>query len=476
MLFSSPVFLFLFLPLVLAVYAITPRAWRNGLLFIASLVFYAWDRPEIALVMLASIAANWVFGLWVEASRGSGSRLAVGVSVAANLALLAFFKYWNFLWDNLQALAPGIERFPATPVALPIGVSFFTFQAMSYVIDVHRGDVKASRNPIDFGMYKSLFPQLIAGPIVRYRDVAAQIVERTTSTAGFARGARRFILGLAKKMLVANVLAEVADKIFGLDPHSLDAGTAWLGTICYTAQIYFDFSGYSDMAIGLGHMLGFRFLENFDFPYVSRSVTEFWRRWHISLSSWFRDYLYVPLGGNRAGAGRTYANLLAVFFLCGLWHGAAWNFVVWGLFHGAFLVLERLVRGERRGESSWIGLPYTLVVAMVGWVFFRAPTLGQAWVHLQAMFGLGGGDGRAVHAGLYLDPLVVTALVAACVGSTPWLRHLLAWRERRLAGRAGDALDGALEIVGLGAVLGLLVLSSLMLSAGTYNPFIYFRF
>jgi len=475
MVFSSPTFLFLFLPIVLALYALTPRVLRNVVLLIASLVFYGFDRPEIALVMVGSIVFNWALGLWITRAR-EHAKWIIALAVVANLGLLGFFKYWNFLWDNLEALGLGLERFPAEPIALPIGISFFTFQAMSYVIDVHRGEGEAQRNPLNFGLYIALFPQLIAGPIVRYRDVATQLIERRTTFDGFTQGVRRFVVGLGKKMLIANVLAEVADKIFALDPHSLDASTAWLGSLCYTAQIYFDFSGYSDMAIGLGLMFGFRFLENFDYPYIARSVTDFWRRWHISLSSWFRDYLYIPLGGNRAGAGRTYFNLVTVFFLCGLWHGAAWNYVAWGLYHGLFLVFGRITRGGKRESGGVAGYAYTLLVVIVGWVFFRAETFAQAGAVLRAMCGLGEGDGRAVHAALYLDNAVKLALVAAVIGSTPWLRSLGRWRAERVAQRGADALELSLETVSVVATLAVLVLSAMTLSAGTYNPFIYFRF
>ncbi|MCC7012039.1 MAG: MBOAT family protein [Planctomycetes bacterium] len=476
MLFSSPVFLFLFLPLVLALVALAPRRLRNTVLFVTSLVFYAWDRPAIALVMALSIAVNWALGLAVEGASPRRTKLVIGLALAFNLGLIGFYKYWNFLWDNLESLGLGLERFPAHAIELPIGISFFTFQALSYVIDVSRGEGRAQRNPLDFGLYIALFPQLIAGPIVRYRDIARQLVERSTTLPGFASGVRRFVVGLGKKMLIANVLAEVAKKIFALEPGTLDCGTAWLGALCYTAQIYFDFSGYSDMAIGLGRMLGFEFLENFDYPYVARSVTEFWRRWHISLSSWFRDYLYIPLGGNRRGTARTYLHLLVVFCLCGLWHGAAWNFVVWGLYHGAFLVLERAVRGERAASRSWLGWPYTVLVVVVGWVFFNAPSLSHALSYVAALFGGGSGDGRAVHAGLFLDPLVVTVLAAAALGSTPWLRALVAWHERRVASGARDVLASALELGSVALVFAVLALSTMMLSGGTFNPFIYFRF
>jgi alginate O-acetyltransferase complex protein AlgI len=475
MVFSHPTFLFLFLPAVLALYALAPRGARNALLLVASLAFYAFDRPEITLVMLASIALNWALGLWVERA-GARSGVVVALALAVNLGLLGFFKYWNFLWDNLQALWPQLERFPRDPVELPIGISFFTFQALSYVIDVRRGEARAQRSPLDFGLYIALFPQLIAGPIVRYRDVAEQIVEREHSLELFARGVRRFVVGLGKKMLIANVLAGPAKEIFEHNPQALDASTAWLGALCYTAQIYFDFSGYSDMAIGLGLMFGFRFLENFNYPYIARSVTEFWRRWHISLSSWFRDYLYIPLGGNRAGSARTYFNLLTVFLLCGLWHGAAWNFVVWGLYHGAFLVFERVTRRDSRGEASWFGLPVTLLVVVVGWVFFNAPSLSHALEFLRAMAGAGGGDGRALHAGLFLTPTVLLAGVAAVIGSTPWLRALTLWREQRAARNGADGVEATLEWSSLGAIAVVFVLSAMTLSGGTLNPFIYFRF
>jgi len=474
MLFSSPTFLFLFLPIALALGLALPRALRNSALFLASLVFYAWGEPRVALVMLASIAVNWALALWVEA-QGPHARAPVAIALVFNLGLLGFYKYWNFLWDNLAALGLPVPALGAVNVALPIGISFFTFQALSYVLDVRRGEGRAQRNPLDFGLYIALFPQLIAGPIVRYRDVAAQIAERSLSSAKFASGVRRFAVGLGKKMLIANTCAEAARSIFGLDTASLDAGTAWLGALCYTAQIYFDFSGYSDMAIGLGRMLGFEFLENFDYPYIARSVTEFWRRWHISLSSWFRDYLYIPLGGNRHGRARTYFNLLAVFFLCGLWHGAKWNFVAWGLFHGAFLVLERIVRGDARGRANWLGWPYAFVVAVSGWVLFNASSLEHALGFLKAMFGLGTGDGRAVHAGLYLEPLLATTLAAAALGSTPWLASLQRWRERRRASGA-DGLERGLELAAVALPMLLLVVSAARLSAGTFNPFIYFRF
>ncbi len=474
MLFGSPAFLFLFMPVVLALHLVLPRRGRNGMLLLASLLFYAWGEPLFVLVMLASLVGNYFLGRLVDARQeGGGGRAAVGLAVGFNLGLLVFFKYANFLWDQARAVFAGLPELD--PIALPIGISFFTFQAMSYIVDVYRRDASAQRNPVDFALYVSMFPQLIAGPIVRYRDIADQLARRVVTRAGFASGGRRFVVGLAKKLLVADGVGRVADEVFGLAPGELTTATAWLGTVCYTFQIYFDFSAYSDMAIGLGRMLGFRFRENFDYPYVSASITEFWRRWHISLSSWFRDYLYIPLGGNRGGARLTCRNLVIVFFLCGLWHGASWTFVVWGLYHGAFLVLERAGAG-----SALQGLPrvlrhgYVLLVVMVGWVLFRADTFDAALAHLAAMAGAGAAS-TAYPLALFVDRWLATLMAIAVVGSLPVWPAVARWRERLLE-RGGRWADAGLEL-GQVVALGLLLAASLMqLSAGTYSPFIYFRF
>ena len=472
MLFGSPVFLFCFLPLVLGLHLVLPRGLRNPLLLAASLVFYAWGEPRFVLVMVASLVGNYALGRLVDRAvdRG-GARTWLALAVAFNLGLLAWFKYAGFLWE----LAAGPLGLPAIePVPLPIGISFFTFQALSYVVDVHRRDAPVQRNPLDFALYVAMFPQLIAGPIVRYRDVAAQLARRTLDRAGLAEGARRFVFGLGKKLLVADLLARPADQIFALGPGELSTGTAWLGIACYTLQIYFDFSAYSDMAIGLGRMLGFRFLENFDYPYVATSITEFWRRWHISLSSWFRDYLYIPLGGNRRGALVTYRNLVTVFFLCGLWHGAAWTFVAWGLYHGLFLVLERAGLG-----AGLARLPrparhlYALLVVAFGWVLFRAEDFLHAARYAAALVGLRGAPGAP--AALFATPLVVTALSVGALGSLP-LWPAVARRRRALvaAGRLG--LDRALEVGRTLAFLAVLAAALVQLAGGSYSPFIYFRF
>ena len=362
-------------------------------------------------------------------------------------------------------------------VLLPIGISFFTFHAISYVVDVYRGDATAQKSPVHAALYLLLFPQLIAGPIIRYRDIAGQLARRTVSLDDFAYGVRRFVVGLAKKVLVANIVAGPADKIFAMAPGQLTAGHAWLGIVCYTLQIYFDFSGYSDMAIGLGRMFGFRFPENFRWPYIADTVQEFWRRWHMSLSTWFRDYLYLPLGGNRVSPARTYVNLVIVFFLCGFWHGASWTFVIWGLFHGTFLVVERLGLANRI-MRLWRPLRhlYLMLVVMVGWVFFRADTLSGAAAFLKAMAGVGPALPTAYTIAWYLTPELWLALAAGLIGSTPIVPALGRWRDRWVEGGPRLALASGLGALGTAALMLLLVASMMQIAARSYNPFIYFRF
>jgi alginate O-acetyltransferase complex protein AlgI len=483
-LFSEAKFLLLFLPALLLLYAVTPSALRNLLLLAASLLFYAWGEGRYVAVMIASIGITWAFALAIDRAEGRARRAWLAAAVAVNLGLLGYFKYANFLAENL---ARGLALFGAgdtytrlAQVHLPIGISFFTFQAMSYAIDVYRREVPAARNPLRVAVFKSLFPQLIAGPIVRYVDIAHEIGHRRVGADGFAEGVRRFVLGLAKKILIANVLAVPADAIFGRPPGELSAALAWLGALCYTGQIYFDFSGYSDMAIGLGRMFGFHFLENFEHPYAATSVTDFWRRWHISLSSWFRDYLYIPLGGNRCRPARVYFNLLTVFLLCGLWHGAAWTFLAWGLYHGLFLVAERRWARRRGGRgalpSGPLGHAYLVLAVVVGWVLFRAPSIGHAVDYLGAMAGLGTGTSRYAPE-VFLTRKFLVAAVAAVVFSTPrpaaWLRTLGLWPEPAGAPTARTRLAGAVSTF---AVLALMLLSLVQIAEQSYNPFIYFRF
>ena len=489
MLFTEPTFLFLFLPLLLGLYFIRGSrehaAYGNWLLLAASIIFYAKGGGAFTWLMLASIAFNYWMAIAVDAVHGTPAasrRLAFAVTV--NLVVLGVFKYANFIADNVNALLQVAHVAPiAVPrVLLPIGISFFTFHAISYVIDVSRRDATAQKSPVHAALYLLLFPQLIAGPIIRYRDIADQLARRTVALDDFAYGVRRFVIGLAKKVLIANVVAGPADRIFAMPPAELSAAHAWLGIVCYTVQIYFDFSGYSDMAIGLGRMFGFRFPENFRWPYVATSVTAFWRRWHISLSTWFRDYLYIPLGGNRVSPARRYTNLVTVFFLCGLWHGASWNFVIWGLWHGSFLVIERLrhsrnqspdhpiTRLPNSGVLSWPIWPhvYTLLVVMSGWVFFRAETLPGAIAFFRAMAGLTDAAPTVYTVAWYLTPELWLALVAGAIGSAPWVPAL--------AARIDHGKSWRVPLLNTAVLMTLLVLSIMSMAARTYNPFIYFRF
>ena len=472
MLFTQPSFLFLFLPVLLAGYFVLPRsgAARNVLLLAASVLFYASGAGRFTWLILALIVFNYAAARAVDRWRDTDAgRSILTAAVGADLLVLAVFKYADFTVQNVNALSASLGRgvFPLPHVLLPIGISFFTFHAISYVVDVYRRDATAQKSPVEAGLYLLLFPQLIAGPIIRYREIAAQLRSRIVDTDTFARGVNRFVVGLAKKALLANVVGVPADAIFGMPTAELTAAHAWLGVTCYTLQIYFDFSGYSDMAIGLGAMFGFRFPENFNYPYIASSVQDFWRRWHMSLSRWFRDYVYVPLGGNRVSAARTYVNLVAVFFLCGLWHGASWTFVAWGLYHGAFLVIERLRGRSSNGRATMLARGYSLLVVMIGWVFFRAETFTQAAGFLRAMAGAGLARPTPFAASFYLDSRTVTALVIGTIGATP----LPARVARRLAASrpAGLLLEPA-------AVVVLLAVSIMFIAAGSYNPFIYFRF
>lgn len=490
MLFTEPTFLFLFLPVLLWLYRGCPKSLRNALLAFASLVFYAWGEKEYTVVILLSIILNYGFGLCVSPSRSAKFRkIALILGITINLGMLAFFKYANFILDNLNGLLEplGMTPIELDPVYLPVGISFFTFQSMSYVIDVYRCEVKPQKNLLTLGLYVSLFPQLIAGPIVRYADVCAEIADRSASIKNFASGSRRFIIGLGKKMIIANTVAWPADRIFALPGDELSTSLAWLGAICYTLQIYFDFSGYSDMAIGLGKMFGFNFLENFQYPYIARSITDFWRRWHISLSSWFRDYLYIPLGGNRVSRLRTYLNLMTVFLLCGLWHGANWGFVVWGLYHGLFLVIERSgFRKVLEKTTPILQHAYTISTVMFGWVFFRVATgphahdniLGYGIRYCMAMWGLNGAESpRAIAE--YFDPYLLVIIIIGIIGATPiykWLSSRMTGSARELEGLKVSSWSVAGEIVGSVYLLLVLFYSSILIASNSYNPFIYFQF
>lgn len=461
MVFSTPIFLFLFLPAVLVLNYIIPKKYiaaKNVVLLIASLFFYAWGEPKNVLLMLLSIAVNYVCGLLLGRfdSDEKKRKVVLWASVVFNLGLLFFFKYFNFVTGGL---------FPV--IKLPIGISFFTFQIMSYTIDVYRRSVEPQKSLLKLALYISLFPQLIAGPIVRYIDVEKQLTYRECTAEKTARGMIRFSMGLAKKVIVSNTVAAICDGIFG-STNTVPAFTAWVGVICYALQIYFDFSGYSDMAIGMGHMLGFDFLENFNYPYVSCSVQEFWRRWHISLSSWFRDYLYIPLGGNRRGKVRTYINLIIVFACTGLWHGASFSFIVWGLWHGLFLVIERLGFKKVLDKlPKFIGWIYTMLVVLVGWVFFRADTLPDAMKYLGEMFSFTGGVANGM---AQFDNLSFIITAIALVLCTPVYQLVKGKLEKTEGGKKAAFVIGAV------LATGLFILSVIFLTGSGYNPFIYFRF
>lgn len=475
MVFSSLVFLFYFLPLFLLAYRLLP--WRQVTLVLFSLIFYAWGEVLYAGVMIASVIANHRLALWIDACDGTARKRAVAIGVGANLAALAWFKYAAFLHAFAADLLPGTVIGAAPQVHLPLGISFFTFHAISYLVDVYRREVPAERRLLDVAAYITMFPQLIAGPIVRFHEIRAEIHERHAEMVGFARGAQLFIIGLAQKVLIANVVAEPANAAFATDPKQLDAAGAWFGALCYALQIYFDFAGYSTMAIGLALMIGFHFPRNFDHPYVAQSITEFWRRWHMSLSRWFRDYLYIPLGGNRRGAWITARNLLVVFFLCGLWHGANWTFVVWGLYHGALLVLERsgfarvLDRLPRVLRHA-----YAMTAVLLGWVIFRADTLTQARDYLAAMLGLHApSTTAAAPASMYVIGIVAIAVLASTPLAGRAARQLIAV-DGSGATAVSDTRAVLLQNAWLCALLFVFLMSAMRLATGAYNPFIYFRF
>ncbi len=463
MLFSSIPFLYVFLPATLLLYFAAPRRMKNAVLLLCSLVFYGWGEPKYLLLMLFSIAQGYLFGLLIEKYRGkTRSTVFFWLSVSLSLLLLAYFKYADFFLDSFRAVT-GLPV-PALQIALPIGISFYTFQILSYVVDVRRGDASAQKNPIDLAAYIAMFPQLIAGPIVRYTDVAAQLRTRTHTRAGTAAGTRRFVLGLAKKILIANVLGQLVQQFqTAQDPDTL---FHWLYAVGFMLQIYFDFSAYSDMAIGLGAIFGFTFPENFNYPYCSASITEFWRRWHISLGSWFRDYVYIPLGGSRVGKWKLLRNLLLVWAATGLWHGAAWNFVLWGLFYAVLLIAEKFALLPKLQKHPAIGRVYTLLFVLLGFVLFDAPSLSAAASRIAGLFG---GTGAGVESLYYLRSYAVVLLLAI-LGATPLPKRLLArLRKNRVCGVLLDVLE---PIV----LVALLALCTAYLIDGSFNPFLYFRF
>lgn len=476
MLFSSTLFLFAFLPIALAAYFIAPglRA-RNAVLLFFSLIFYAWGETAYVFLLAGSIGLNFALGRLISQRRsGQNEKKFLISAVALNLLLLGVFKYADFFVANLNAVLSFFEISPIhlDPIHLPIGISFFTFQAITYIVDIHRGDAEAQTNPWRVGLYIALFPQLIAGPIVRYQQIAQELNHRKSRLEDVAEGFRIFIIGLSKKVLIADTLAIAADAIFEIPIGELQTPVAWLGIIAFTFQIYFDFSGYSDMAIGLGRSFGFHFPKNFNWPYTSESLREFWRRWHITLSSFFRDYLYIPMGGNRGQSTRTAFNLLTVFFLCGLWHGASWTFVLWGLLHGTFLALERTRFGHWLDAApSIIRRAYVLAVVILAWTFFRSPNIIHGWSYTVVLFGWTQPTGDAFPLALYVDRHFWTVLFIAAL-STSHIPNQIWGHLRSKSGKLSLALEWTRSV----ALLLALILCALSMANGTHNPFIYFRF
>ena len=463
MLFSSIPFLFYFLPCVLLVYFLVPQKGRNAVLLAASLFFYGWGEPKFLLFMVFSIVQGYVFARLIE--RGRGKKLFLALSLTVSFALLAYCKYADFFLENFNAVT-GLSL-PLLKIALPIGISFYTFQIASYEIDVYRGDVAAQQNFIDFAAYVAMFPQLIAGPIVRYRDIAPQLRERTHSLDAAAEGASRFAVGLAKKVLIANVLAQLVSAYKASAEQTVLY--AWLCALAFMLQIYFDFSGYSDMAIGLGRIFGFTFPENFAYPYISKSITEFWRRWHISLGTWFRDYLYIPLGGSRCSRARHIFNILVVWMATGFWHGAAWNFIFWGLFYAVLLIVEKFFLLPVLKRGSVLPHAYVLLTVTLGFVLFDASSMRDAVYQLGALFGVGAAPGLGTEA-LYMLRSYGVVLALAALGATPLPARLLKKAQ------AAKPLTPVFAVAAPLGTLALLALCTAFLVDGSFNPFLYFRF
>lgn len=465
MVFSSLTFLYAYLPAVLAIYFLVPMKWRNLVLFLVSLFFYGWGEPVYVILMIFSIFMNWFLGARVARYRESEeakSKKNLIWCIVLNLVLLGFFKYWDFLAENLNHI--GVSFIKPLHLGLPIGISFYTFQAMSYPIDLYRRQCDPQKSLVSFGAYVTMFPQLIAGPIVRYKDIAEQLQERKITEDGFAQGVQRFTVGLCKKVLLANSAGQVWESISALSMSQQSVVTSWLGAICYTFQIYFDFSGYSDMAIGLGKMLGFDFLENFNYPYISKSITEFWRRWHMSLSYWFRDYVYIPLGGNRKGKKRQILNIMIVWLLTGFWHGASWNFVLWGVLYGILLILEKMFLGKWLKKCpSFVQHLLTMVIVTILWVVFAITDFPKMSAYLGSMFGSTGVLANGLTAYYLRDNIVL--LIVCVIASTP-----IARTQHNLLNS-----DKGRKWVPVLVIIALIVCTAFIVDA-SYNPFLYFRF
>ena len=467
MVFSSSVFIFMFLPLSLVSYYISGKKIKNYILLLASLFFYAWGGMNYLKVLIISILINYIFGLLLDKTidKKHLRMFFLILGIILNLALLFYYKYYDFFLENINTIFN--MNLELKKIVLPIGISFFTFQGMSYIIDIYRNDGKVNKNIFSVALYISLFPQLVAGPIIKYKAVDEQIRNRKESIDYFSYGINRFVIGLGKKIIISDMLGAISDNIFLLANSSgIDMITAWIGAICYTLQIYFDFSGYSDMAIGLGHLFGFKFPENFNYPYISRSITEFWRRWHISLSTWFKEYLYIPLGGNRRG--NVYFNLVVVFLVTGLWHGASWNFVIWGLWHGLFMIIERLIR-----DKAWYKkIPLitkifiTLFIVIIGWVLFKATTLKEGLRYLSIMFGLVNFSNITFEFTYFISRKFILLIIIGIIASTPIPKNIF----NRYKGVK------AFELIKTILIILLFIVSIIFMVNSTYSPFIYFQF
>ncbi len=470
MLFSSITFLFIFLPLTLLLYYLVPFRMKNYVMLAASLIFYAWGEPVYIILMILSIILNYFCGqdIYEKRDNARAMKMSLMFGVVMNLLILGFFKYYGLLMDTINAILP--IDIPYRVLALPIGISFYTFQAMSYLIDVYRKEVKPQENILYFALYISMFPQLIAGPIVRYIDIEEQLKERSINSTKFGEGAMYFIRGLAKKVVLANTFGSVYEQVAAMQMGSFSTLTAWVGAIAYAFQIYFDFGGYSDMAIGLGKMFGFEFLPNFNYPYIAKSITDFWRRWHISLSTWFREYVYIPLGGNRCTPSRHILNLLIVWMLTGLWHGAQWNFMFWGLYYGVILILEKYLWGSKIEKlPAAVQHIYAFVLVLFGWVFFFSPTLGYAGQYLKVMFGIGA-KGIFDKQGFFMIftnwLLIVIAILASAPRGYKLLKKITGcWQSEEVR-----------AIVTCAVYIAMFLLCIAFLVTETYNPFLYFRF
>lgn len=484
MVFSSISFLFIFLPFVFIFYLLIPFKFRFVFLLFANLFFYFWGEGKYIEIMIYSIFLNYISGILLEKLNQSGENdrkiIFLTIPICLNLLLLIYFKYLNFITQSL--IDVGFTSLQNPNIHLPIGISFFTFQGISYLIDIYRKNVQGTKNFIHFAMYISLFSQLIAGPIVRYKDIENDILQNHITHQKIVYGLKRFIIGLAKKVIISNTLAALSDQIFGINPNEISTWHAWLGAICYSLQIYFDFSGYSDMAIGLGYMFGFRFLENFNYPYLSKSMQEFWRRWHISLSTWFRDYLFIPLGGSNVGKNRLYLNLMIVFLLCGIWHGANWTFIVLGIWHGFFLVLERLqIFQFLKTMNSFLKHLYTLLIVMIGWILFRADNLDTAIIYIRTLFIY---KENVFNLDQYtvlkmLNPHLIFIIALGLIAATPIGKYSYEYLKESKIGNAvreNNIMLNFVSTINLIYFIALFIFCISYLASGTYNPFIYFRF